>query len=78
MCFSYDFQWRPEVIPTRKTTLVHYTIDRSIITESFIILSSAVSEIIRRQNSFLKKEKRRYLRTGSEFLQKSTMYINVI
>ena len=56
-------------MPTHKTTLAHYTIDTSIIPESFNKLSSAVSEIIRGQNHFLKKQKRRYLWTGSKFFK---------
>ena len=57
-------------MPTHETTPAHYRIDRSIIPESFIKLSVAVSEIIRGQNEFLKTEIRRYLSTGSDFLKK--------
>jgi hypothetical protein len=50
-----------------------YRLDRSILSESFNQLSSAVSEIIRGQNSFLKKEILRYLPTGSDILKMKKM-----
>jgi hypothetical protein len=58
---------KAEVMPTHKTTLCHYTFDRSIIPESFNELSLAVSEIIRGQNLFLKNKIRQYFLTGSDF-----------
>jgi hypothetical protein len=56
-------------MPTHKTTLTRYKINRSIIPESFNKSSLVVSEIIFGQNHFLKNEKWQYLQTRSEIFK---------
>jgi hypothetical protein len=53
---------------THKTTLADYKIGRSIFSESFNNLSSAVSKIIRGQNSFFKEKIPLYFPTGTDIL----------
>jgi hypothetical protein len=62
-----NFRWKHHFSTTQSR--LNDRIDRYIIPESFNKLSSAVSEIIRGQNSFLKKEIRRYLPIGSDILK---------